>query len=276
MSINVLSIPEKRGTHALRFESETGRFFEIIKGGKAALLFSGGKDSVACLLLLRPYLAEISVIFVNPGRAFPEQLAIAEWAKTICTKWIEVKTDRLRQWQEHGLPSDLVPVDWTTEGQAISGPKPIKIQSNLACCWDNISFPALQKCKELGITLQIRGQRNDEERKATSRTGDELEGTTFWHPIAHWTKAEVLAYVKQELGGLPDHFGTKHSSLDCFDCPAYSKDSLDRVQFTRKYPELHRGLIDNYRAVYSAIDEQASHYRSILHSVDVEPNTSVP
>ena len=38
---------------------------------KAVLSFSGGKDSLACLHLCRPYRDKLTVAWVNTGAAFP-------------------------------------------------------------------------------------------------------------------------------------------------------------------------------------------------------------
>ena len=38
----------------------------------AALLFSAGKDSLATLLLLKPYWEQLEVIWVNPGAPYDE------------------------------------------------------------------------------------------------------------------------------------------------------------------------------------------------------------
>jgi 3'-phosphoadenosine 5'-phosphosulfate sulfotransferase (PAPS reductase)/FAD synthetase len=48
------------------------------KPGKAVLQFSGGKDSLACLLLLRPWWDRLTVMWVNTGAAFPETLELME------------------------------------------------------------------------------------------------------------------------------------------------------------------------------------------------------
>ena len=39
---------------------------------KIALMFSGGRDSLACLELYRDYLDKMTLIWVNTGANFPE------------------------------------------------------------------------------------------------------------------------------------------------------------------------------------------------------------
>src|SRR5687767_12018420 len=70
-----------------------------------ALWFSGGKDSMACLYLLRDRLSEIAVLWANTGKNYPELLQTVAHAKAMCPHFIEVKTDRDAQWREHGIAS---------------------------------------------------------------------------------------------------------------------------------------------------------------------------
>lgn len=254
--------------HIARTLQEIAEREEILRSGKAALCFSTGKDSTACLLLLRPYLASVHVIFANPGKHYPETLRMAEQAKAICPKWVEVQTDRDAQWRAQGIASDLVPVDWTATGHAVHGPKPVMVQSYIQCCWENIGLPVWQKAQELGCTLVIRGQRNDEERKSTSRTGTVIEGIDLWHPIEHWTRWQTLDYVREELGDLPAHFHIEPSSLDCYDCPAYSRSALDRDNYTRTHhPDLHRQYKARIIELYGAMRGQMDHYEALLARV---------
>lgn len=262
--------PKGVPAHIIATEQDVAERDDILRSGRAALCFSGGKDSVACLLLLRPYLETVHVIFANPGKHYPETLRIAERAKAICPNWIELHTDRDAQWKAQGLASDLVPVDWTLAGHQVHGPKPILVQSYIQCCWENIGLPVWKKAKELGCTMVIRGQRNDEERKATSRTGTVLDGMEFWHPIERWTRWETLDYVRHELGRLPAHFHLEHSSLDCYDCPAYSRNGLDRDNYTRTHhPELHREYAARVVELYGAMREQMNHYDALLARLPV-------
>lgn len=253
--------------HILQAQSEIEERRDILRSGSAVLCFSGGKDSAACLLLLRPYLAEIHVLFVNTGRHYPETMAIVERAKAMCPKWLEVRTDRDGQWAANGLPSDLVPIDWTNDGQMFSGDKPVKVQSYLQCCFQNISLPALRKAQEIGATLLIRGQRNDEGRKAPSRTGTLYEGLTFWHPIERWTRWQTLDYVRDQLGELPRQYTLDHTSLDCYDCTGFSRNAHDRAHYTRTHhPALHREYIGRLVTLHGAMREQMNHYEAILQA----------
>lgn len=218
---------------------------------KTGLAFSGGKDSWACLWLNKHRLGEIYVIWVNTGKNFPELLETVEKAKAICPNFIEVLTDRVGQNKAMGLPADVVPIDWTALGQRFNGPKPVTVQSYLGCCYDNISGPLHQKCLELGLEEIIRGQRLEDDKQGTARDGTVLDGVTCSHPIESWTTAEVLAFNALHME-IPEHFSLKHSSMDCYDCTAYLKDSADRVAYTKAN---HPILYQEYKQRASALND---------------------
>ena len=222
---------------------------------KLGLAFSGGKDSLACLLLNKERLHEITVFWVNAGKNYPETEKIVEFAKSISPNFIEVRSSQPQQNEQNGLPADVVPVDWTVFGQSQTCIKPIKIQSYIQCCYDNIAAPLMEAVKAYEITHLIRGQRLDEKHKSTAKNGDVVEGITFLHPIEDWTAFEVLSYISKHME-LPRHYNLKHTSLDCFDCTAYQKDTKDVSLYREKnHPELHKQYLARKEKLDSAIRE---------------------
>lgn len=200
-----------------------------------ALAFSGGKDSLACWYLHRH--ERPIVIWVNAGKAYPETLALVDEVRAEAAEFIEVCTDRAAQNAAWGIPSDLVPIDHTRIGQAMTGPKSITIQGYLSCYIENISAPLQAAAKARGVTHLIRGQRNDDAHRGPARHGDVVDGITYLQPIETWTADQVLAYVAHQRGSLPDHYQFKQTSLDCYDCTAFAAHSRDRIAWMRgKYP----------------------------------------
>lgn len=221
---------------------------------RIGLAFSGGKDSWACLLLNAQRLADITVIWINAGKNFPEALEVIERAKVMCPNFVEVNVDRDAQNEREGIPSDVVPVDYTSFGFLVTGEKSVKIQSYLQCCNENLSRPLMDKCKELGITELIRGQRLDEGHKSPARDGDMVEGICFRQPIETWRTGEVLSYISERME-IPEHFALKHSSLDCYDCTAYAKDTGDRIIWARRHPALSQAFESRKAQLMTALNE---------------------
>lgn len=214
------------------------------------LAFSGGKDSMACLHLLADSLN--CAIYVNTGKAYPETLEMLRYASQLIPMVI-IHSDRAKQNDREGMPADVVPIDYTRLGQLLTGQKPIMIQSYLSCCYENIAYPILKKAKEIGATEIVYGQRNDENHKSTSRNGDVVEGMKRLHPIEDWTSEQVMAYLETKMT-VPAHYAIRHSSLDCYDCTAFRKDSHDRVAFTaERYPEMHAEYTERLELLNKAI-----------------------
>lgn len=222
---------------------------------------------MACLYLKKAELSSIHVLFANTGKYYPELLKTVEHAKEMCPNFHEIKTDRDGQWNRMGLPSDLVPIDWTRDGQQFTSSKPIKIQSYLGCCYENISSALWAKTKELGCTVVIRGQRDDEDHRSPARAGSGFDSVTFEHPIEGWTRNEVLEYLKEQMGKLPEHYSLDHSSMDCYDCTAYAAHSHDRVAYMAdRYPVLKADYDKKVSALYAAISVPMKHYERLARA----------
>lgn len=221
-----------------------------------ALWFSGGKDSMACLLLNEHRLDDIHVLWANTGRYYPESLAFIEKAKAICPNWHEIQTDRMAQWEVNGLPSDLVPIDWTVFGQQFCALKPIRVQSYLQCCYENISGPLMAKSDALGVEKIIRGDRKDE-----AHTG--VRSERFELPIWDWSADEVIEYLESRIS-IPEHFNLEHSSMDCYDCTAFAAHSKDRIAYMKdRHPEKYAEHRRYLTALCDAINEPLAAYRSL-------------
>lgn len=222
---------------------------------KLGLAFSGGKDSWACLFLMKDKLREITVFWVDTGKNYPETVELISKAEALCPNFVSVRTEQGLQNLANGLPSDVVPVNWTTLGQIYTGRKAVKIQSYLECCYANISAPLNQAVKEHGITHLISGQRNSEGHKSPIRDGMEVDGVTHVHPIETWTELEIMSFLSTHME-IPAHFSLKHSSLDCYDCTAYKKDSQDRINWMeREHPVLFQAYLSRKEKLDTAISE---------------------
>lgn len=225
-----------------------------------ALAFSGGKDSMACLHLCRDRID--FAIFVDTGKTYPETWKMVEYAKNIVPVFI-VESNQNEQNNNYGIPSDVVPVNYTPVGQAVTRIKPFKIQNYLECCFSNISHPLFMKAKELGAISMIYGQRMEEGHRSPARNGDMVDGILRLHPIENWSTEQVLNYLSTVME-VPEHYRIKHSSLDCYDCTAYRADSQDRVAYTKdKHPKFYRKYESRMNLIRQALKE--SGYMEVDH-----------
>jgi phosphoadenosine phosphosulfate reductase len=218
---------------------------------KHVLALSGGKDSMACLFLMKDQLD--CAIYVDTGYAYPETQAVIELAATYLPV-LRLHVDREANHRLEGFPSDVVPVEWTPIGQAVTHAKPYRIQSSLQCCLDNIAKPIIAKAQELGATHLVCGLRLEETYKATSRHGDVVEGLVRVHPVEAWTAQQVLDYLATQMD-VPAHFFLNHSSLDCYDCTAFHHASQDRLAWTKdRYPHYYAAYAHKHNAILAAVE----------------------
>lgn len=216
------------------------------------LALSGGKDSMACLHLLRDELA--GAIYVDTGYAYPETQQMIEYAQTLIPVHI-VRSDRYGQNQAQGIPADVVPMEWTATGQAMTSPKPVLIQSGLQCCLENLGQPLFAAAKRLGATHIVYGQRADESHRAPVSDGTVHDGITRLHPIEHWTAQQVLDYLATKME-VPAHYRLAHSSLDCYDCSAYLRQTHDLWRWTaEQHPDFYAARLARRTHIDHALKE---------------------
>jgi phosphoadenosine phosphosulfate reductase len=196
-----------------------------------ALLFSGGKDSLACLYLYRDVWEHLPVIWVNTGACYPEMIEyMEEWKKKL-PHFHEIRSDQPKQVAEHGWPVDVLPVNNSILGRMISGSDEPAMQSYLDCCATNIWFPIHKAVLDLGFSKAIKGQRNSDRLKSTSRDGSVIYGVTYLMPIQDWTNQQVFSFLKKQGAALPPgYLDGEKTGRDCWDCTAYLKDNRKRIE----------------------------------------------
>jgi 3'-phosphoadenosine 5'-phosphosulfate sulfotransferase (PAPS reductase)/FAD synthetase/ubiquinone/menaquinone biosynthesis C-methylase UbiE len=215
--------------------------------------FSGGRDSTAALFLLRPYWDRMVVYHVDTGDQFPETRAVVDKvAQSVPIVRVHSDVPALRT--EHGMPSDLVPVDNTELGRMVSG-RTVKLQSRYECCWRGIMQPMHERMVADGITLLVRGQRDDEYATQPLRSGQSGNGFEVLYPIQSWSGEQVTAYLKDH--GLPIadfyEYGAPHGS-DCMGCTAWWDDG--RVPLLRRHPQAFEAYQRNMKTIRIEIDRQ--------------------
>lgn len=196
-------------------------FDDIIKRHeRVALQFSGGKDSLACLYLLRPYWDRLTVYWCNNGDAFPETLALAAQVRALVPHFVEIGGDVQAVQSQCGIPSDVVPAVATPFGRMVGAPG-VLIQDRYSCCFQSTMRPLHERMLADGITLIIRGQRNDEELKAPLRSGMVEAGIEYLFPVEGWSARQVLNYLREQDAPIPRFYEMLDAAPDCLHCSAY-------------------------------------------------------
>jgi 3'-phosphoadenosine 5'-phosphosulfate sulfotransferase (PAPS reductase)/FAD synthetase len=192
---------------------------------------------MACLHLLKDQLD--CAIYVDTGFSYPETRELLNYAAGLVPMHV-VQSDRAGQNARQGLPADILPVDWTVTGQAITTPKPVTLQHYIGCCLQNIALPLWEKAKALGVTHLVTGQRDQEAYRAPVRDGAVFEGIIRLHPIEVWTTEEVLTFLHTKMT-VPAHYAFKaQTSLDCYDCTGFVRESHERVTWMQtRHPALY-------------------------------------
>jgi phosphoadenosine phosphosulfate reductase len=195
-------------------------FSPLDRHERTALSFSGGKDSLACLYLLRPHLDRITVYHHDTGDLMPETRAIVSQVKGMCPNFVHIKGN-IRSWiDENGLPTDLLPYSMHGLGVAV-GQSGAKLVTRYQCCFINLMWPIWARIKEDGNTLCIRGTKLADQAKLPAYDGETHDNIEMWFPINTWSHEDVqkyLASVRAPRNPLYDHMT---NSPECARCTAW-------------------------------------------------------
>lgn len=195
---------------------------------KVLLSLSSGKDSTACLWLLEKHWPKITVAWVNMGDPYPETVEHMNRIRSLVPHFEEIKGNQQEWVRQNGFPVDLVPLENTRLGRAISGydDGPM-LSSTVDCCWANFWLPLANFVHDHGITLVIRGQKTVDQWKSPIKSGDRYDGVEYLFPIEDWTDEQVHEFLKDRI---PDSYKRGlPSSLDCMTCTGYAKHCPGRI-----------------------------------------------
>lgn len=240
----------------------------LARHSRIAFQFSGGKDSTAALLLLKPYWEHFTVYFCDSGDSLDETLDVVRKVASMVPNF-QVILGRVQETRaRYGLPTDLLP--WTSAQAAHThnaGYTPL-MQDRVACCSRSIMVPLHERMKQDDVTLIIRGQKSSDTNKGSLRSGDVLDGFEFLYPVEDWTDEECFAYMR-ERGIEPQRFyaeGLTHSG-DCATCTAWCED--DRAEYLAKYyPIKFTEYRENMRTIAHAVAPALNKFRKELEVCD--------
>ncbi len=227
---------------------------------RIVLQFSGGKDSLACLHLARPFWDRLTVVWVNTGDAFPETLAQMSAVRTMVPHFFEAKSDQPAQIARAGWPSDVVSVSATAFGRHVSGETGPILQGYPACCGHNIWAPMQAAIAALGATLIIRGVRANDPRRGREEPGAVIDGVEFCFPLWNWTAEDVFDCLKSKCVALPDHYRYTKTSLDCQHCTAYLDENAEKMRYiSMMHPEVSKEVQKRLKTIRSIVFADVNH-----------------
>lgn len=227
---------------------------------RIAFQFSGGRDSTAALYVLRPYWKYMDLYHLDTQDQFPEtrevfQQVAAEFTAATGRPPRVIVGDVHAVRAEHGLASDLVPVDTTAIGRMVSG-RATKIISRYECCARSLMQPMHQRMLADGITLIVRGQRDDEYDAPPKRSGDVEGGVEVLYPIQSWSAGQVQEYL--QVNSLPIaafYLRGMKRAPECMGCTAWWDEG--RAGYLREHhPQAFATYAGRMKTIRIEIDRQ--------------------
>lgn len=204
---------------------------------RIALQVSGGRDSIACLYLMRPYLDRLTVYWVNTGAAFPETVSIMEKVRAMAPNFVEIDGNQPGIIAQSGYPSDLVPASRTPVGLLGSGSNEVMLQDRYSCCSQVFMLPLHERMIQDGITLVVRGQKNADHLKSPVKSGFIDLGIEYLFPIEDWSVRQVMDYLRQEDAPIPRFYEMLDGAPDCMTCSAWWENGAAKYLKRYHYPE---------------------------------------
>lgn len=245
------------GVHVMRKSDRA----DLFAGRNVALHFSGGKDSLACLYLLEPWLARhVRVYWVNTGDACPETEAVVRQVQALLPSFVEVRSDAPAWRQANGTPSDIVPANSHTLA-LLYGMGVTKLSSRFDCCWSNIMLPMHQRMLGDNVEVVVRGTK----RADTGTVPHEGAAGDYYVmlPIREWSHRDVFAYL--EKVGAPENPIYRHfksiSAPECLGCTAWWDDGKAAY-----LAERHPARLGEYRMSLRNIKAALKQHLSDLES----------
>jgi 3'-phosphoadenosine 5'-phosphosulfate sulfotransferase (PAPS reductase)/FAD synthetase len=216
-----------------------------------ALSLSGGKDSLACLYLLRPHMHRITAYHRDTGDLLPEVREIVAEARGMCPNFVHLQGDVMAWHREHGLPTDLLPHSAEHIGQAMGEGQ--RLVTRYTCCYGNLMAPLFDRIRADGNTLLIRGTKRVDMKRLPMASGDVVDGLELLLPLQEWSNTDVFEYLRREGAPICRIYEYVTNAPECARCPAWWGEK--RAAYLRRFhPDLFADYRTRLQAVWREID----------------------
>lgn len=214
---------------------------------KIALSFSGGKDSLACVYLLRPHLDRITLYHLDTGDLLPEVHEIVRHVEAFAPHFVRIHSDVDGWIAAHGLPTDLLPHSAHIVGQAM-GEHGAHLVTRYMCCHANLMQPLIERIMADGNTLLIRGTKAADMKRLPIRSGESQAGVELWLPLEDWGHDDVFAYLRSVGAPINRIYDYVTNSPECARCSAWWGEK--RAAYLREFhPETFKEYAARMRVV---------------------------
>lgn len=236
--------------------------------------FSGGKDSLAVLHLLKEATSEVEVEvhYGNTGAQLPEMTDfVRRTCKALKYRLLEVKPkEDINQFQKfNGLPADVVP-SWNMQLVSWTEKKTQLIQPTHYCCLQMLWFPLAEAAIDSGAKHIVRGSKlSDSQISVPPNTVDE-NGIRYHYPVWGWDDNQVLEFLKSIDAELPPYVDKISQGPDCWFCTGYTNHEGAKQQYQYikdNYPDLWPELQKRIATVKTELDKELRRYRKAIKGI---------
>lgn len=239
-------------------------FEPLSRHTRVAFACSFGLDSLALWHLLQPAMPKVTLLIADTGDRLPAaEKLVREYEARTLTPFVRINSDSRAWREEHGLPSDVVPIASTPAGLPhLNGEGGSRlIASRFACCWANRSGPLAEHIMAAGYTLLIDGTRREDSGYGSIAAGS-LPGPHShtrmigdgrierWSPLLDWSRRDVLDYLESIGVAVPAYYGDDMDghTPECASCPAAA--GLAFLRYLKaSHPAIAASVLADQRAI---------------------------